>query len=246
MDAPDLAIAIGEHAFRSGWEAMRASLKSEANADFALREDLLQASWGAYTPSEAVCGEDFGNVTALREAVNKARVQFAFYADQHAAKVPATDDTMAKAKVNRQFVALMEQALDGAEMLTETPVIIPLDGGPIVEQPEPNAPAPEVMRLELVNIVYAKIGSHASRHKAEQIVDAVLEKQMIYYASMADPEVTTDEMARVAAVVEAKAVIETLIRQGAAVCDYMADKSLWQRIATRGRAVVAKLEALIV
>lgn len=181
----------------------------------------------------------------MRAAIEAAEKQFSFYAEQHAAKVDLTGQAMEKAKVNRQYAEAMRAALEGVPPpVNEEPVLLAQVG--LLDQPEPNAPAPEVMRLELVNILHSMAHLKLHRPRCEQIVDALLEKQMVYYASMSDPEVTSDEMARVAAVIEAKAVIETLIRHGAAVCDYMADKPLWQRIATRGREVVAKLEALIV
>jgi len=34
--------------FEAGWDAMRASMKAEVGADYAKREDLLEAAWLAF------------------------------------------------------------------------------------------------------------------------------------------------------------------------------------------------------
>lgn len=140
---------------------------------------------------------------------------------------------------------LMVEALGVAVTDPRAPQGVPEVHSTTQDVPEPNAPSPVVMRLELINIIVAKSGGKISFTKAGSMVDSIIAKQMIYYASMADPEVTTDEAARVAAVVEAKAMIEALIRQGGVVADYMADKPLWIRTATRARETCAKLVELI-
>lgn len=56
-------------------------------------------------------------------------------------------------------------------------------------EPKPDALAPEVMREEFTNILFAKSGGKLSRNKCYEMVDAVLAKQMQFYSAVAEPEV---------------------------------------------------------
>ena len=47
------------------------------------------------------------------EQLKKDRDQFLFYADNHEKKVPATADTLEKARVNRKMAADIEALLEG-------------------------------------------------------------------------------------------------------------------------------------
>lgn len=108
---------------------------------------------------------------------------------------------------------------------------------------EPNALAPEAMRQEFINIVVNQSHARLSHDRAGKIVDSILEKQMQFYAAMAEPEVDMVEAAQV--VSEVKGIVEALIRQGASVCEFMPDKAKWQSLAARARDLCAKLEGLI-
>jgi hypothetical protein len=111
-------------------------------------------------------------------------------------------------------------------------------------QPEANAPDPVVLREDLINILLGK-NPACGQNRAEQIVDAMLIRQMEYYAGFAEAEIDTDS-------VEAAVIIQTLmgnvmalISMGASVVDYMADKVKWQTKAAQVRAGFEQLSGMI-
>lgn len=116
-----------------------------------------------------------------------------------------------------------------------------------MEQPEANAPAPEVMRAELINIMVAKCGGKITRTKAEQVVDAILEKQMRYYAEMADSEVDTSSLDAAMVAAELPGRAQAVIEQGARFVQFMSteQKTAWQGAAERLRDSCRKLVDLI-
>lgn len=52
-NSSDLAVAIGEHAFRAGWEAACDAMEPPGPI---LWNGTLEQAWSAYTPPEELCG----------------------------------------------------------------------------------------------------------------------------------------------------------------------------------------------
>lgn len=113
-----------------------------------------------------------------------------------------------------------------------------------VNEPEPSAPNPVLMRVEFINIITAHGGGKISFNKAALMVDKIIARQMQYYAAMADPQMEADNREQLAIVMEAKGLIEALCRQAGAVADYMPEKALWIRTAARARELAQKMEAM--
>lgn len=106
-----------------------------------------------------------------------------------------------------------------------------------------NAPTPDAMREELINILMNHGGGNISRTKAGGVVDLMLAKQMAFYSQMADAEVDMSGQEAALAVAELPGRVDTLIRLGAKVGDAMLpdDRRNWQRSAEMVRESVRKL-----
>lgn len=107
----------------------------------------------------------------------------------------------------------------------------------VQDEPEGNALAPEVMRAEMINIVVGQGEGRIHRHAAGNIVDAILQKQMQYYAAMATPEVSVPVEDQMRLVLENSGLVSALITQGAAFTQFMAPDKLvaWRNVAERAR-----------
>ena len=105
---------------------------------------------------------------------------------------------------------------------------------------EANAPSPEVMREEFINIVLDNNPS-CGKWRAANIVDEILNKQMAFYSQMADTELDTTNVEAAMVVQELAGLVGALIAQGAEVVEYMRDGNKWRTTATRARAAVVKL-----
>lgn len=84
-----------------------------------------------------------------------------------------------------------------------------------------NAPGPEVMREEMINLTVSKSGGKISRHKAEQIVDGILQKQMNFYSHMAAAEADTSGVEAAVIIAALPGRVDAVIRQGAEVVQFM-------------------------
>ena len=114
----------------------------------------------------------------------------------------------------------------------------------ILDQPLPDAPSPVLMRVEFINIITAHSGGKIGFNKAALMVDKIIARQMQYYAAMADPQMEADNREQLQIVMEAKGIIEALVRQAGASAEFMADRQLWIRTAARARELAAKMEAM--
>lgn len=110
--------------------------------------------------------------------------------------------------------------------------------------PMPDAPSPVLMRLEFINIITAHSGGKIGFNKAALMVDKIIARQMQYYAAMADPQMEADNREQLQIVMEAKGIIEALVRQAGASAEFMSDRQLWIRTAARARELAAKMEAM--
>ena len=108
---------------------------------------------------------------------------------------------------------------------------------------EPNAPAPDALREELVNSIISNSYGKVARGMAERMVDNILTKQMRFYSQFADPQLEADSVEQMQVVMDTMGIIEALIRQGAAMTEHMLpdDRAKWQRTAQRGRELVVRM-----
>lgn len=111
---------------------------------------------------------------------------------------------------------------------------------------EPNAPDPSALREEMINIVVGDGEGRIHRHAATRIVDAILQKQMMYYSQFATPELTADPMEQMAAVTELIGLVQATIQQGARHTGVMTPQQLadWQSVAQRTRGAVDRIVEL--
>lgn len=108
--------------------------------------------------------------------------------------------------------------------------------------PMPDAPSPVLMRVEFINIITAHSGGKIGFNKAQLMVDKIIARQMQYYAAMADPQMEAENREQLTVVMEAKGLIEAILRQGGAVAEFMPDRLLWVRTAVRARELAQKME----
>lgn len=114
------------------------------------------------------------------------------------------------------------------------------------QTPENNAPSPEVMREDFINLMMGR--AQMPRNKAEALVDEMLKRQMGYYAMMAEPEVTDDINLIMDTMTGFQESAIALITAGAGVVQYMnADQQeRWRINAARVREKAAQLLQLLV
>lgn len=111
-----------------------------------------------------------------------------------------------------------------------------------MSEPTPDALAPDAMREEFTNILYAKSGGKLSRNKCYEMVDAVLAKQMQFYAAVAEPEVNAAPHRVNDVLHEVQFTAGRLIEVGATMSQHWADndptRQRWQRCAVAFRQAV--------
>jgi hypothetical protein len=110
---------------------------------------------------------------------------------------------------------------------------------------ENNAPSPEVMREDFVNLFVARGG--VSRNKSEQLVDEMLKRQMGYYAMMAEPEVTDNPQEIILALTGLEETVNLVISTGASVVEFMPPdvRARWQTNTAKLRQKAAQVLALL-
>lgn len=142
-----------------------------------------------------------------------------------------------------EAMALVQDLFDNAVSSLTPPMAV--HGGE--EQPvhEANAPGPEVMRQELINIAIQYI-KPPSPFKAGQMVDNMLAKQMAFYSQMAEPELTADPVEQMAVVSEMMGLGNAVISQGATMVNHMlpADQEKWRSTVTRYRDALNRMAEL--
>jgi hypothetical protein len=109
--------------------------------------------------------------------------------------------------------------------------------------PEPNAPGPEVLRDEIINIVVGAPPGRIHRHAAGNITDAILQRLMRYYAEMATPELVADSTEQMQVVMDCMGLMNALIQQGAQFTQYMNDEQLrqWRSVAARSQHTIRRM-----
>lgn len=105
---------------------------------------------------------------------------------------------------------------------------------------EPNAPEPSALREELINLLVAKAGGKITRHKAEESVDAMLLKQMMFYSQMAEPELAAPVAEQMALVGRMHGLLSAVILQGSDYTQLMSPEKLrtWQRVTSEARTTM--------
>lgn len=114
-----------------------------------------------------------------------------------------------------------------------------------------DALAPEVMREEFTNIIFARAGGKLSRQKCYDMVDSIITKQMQFYTA-AETETqlvadTTDSVGIFGALGDLQAAAESMTRLGASTTPFMtsSERSQWQHSAMRMREGLNRLLALL-
>lgn len=104
------------------------------------------------------------------------------------------------------------------------------------------APDPSIMREQFIKVITNKLPK-AGEFRAAQIVDEILEKQIMFYAQMADAELDATDPDVVMAIGELNARAAAVIVIGARYTQYMPhDEQLkWQSAAAALRNVVARI-----
>ena len=115
-----------------------------------------------------------------------------------------------------------------------------------MNEPEANAPDPGVLREEMINIVVGDGEGRIHRHAATRIVDAILQKQMMYYSQFATPELSAPVEEQMSAITEMFGLVNALIQQGARHTGVMTPTQLaeWQSVAARTRAMMERIAGL--
>lgn len=110
------------------------------------------------------------------------------------------------------------------------------------EEPKPDALAPEAMREEFTNILFAKSGGKLSRNKCYEMVDAMLAKQMQFYAAVAEPEVVAAPHKVNDVLHEVQFTAGRLLEAGAEMSGYFGEgdemRKKWQKRAVAFRQAV--------
>lgn len=116
-----------------------------------------------------------------------------------------------------------------------------------IEEEKNNAPAPGAMRLEFINIMRGRAPGKLTFEKAGEIVDAILEKQMRYYAQMAETEVDNSAPEFIVAVGELAGRAAAVINIGAEFVQFMSaeKRQQWQQNAQRLRDTCKTLENML-
>lgn len=103
----------------------------------------------------------------------------------------------------------------------------------------PNAPGPEVLREELINLAKGRLLGKVQSDRIEDLVDSILAKLMEYYERMATPDaVDSGALLNMAAETLLAATAE-LIQAGSVLCEAYPEgapqKSRWQVAAVEMR-----------
>lgn len=116
-------------------------------------------------------------------------------------------------------------------------------------EPTPDALGPEAMREEFTNILFAKSGGKLSRQKCYDMVDAVLAKQMQFYAAVAEPEVVAAPHKVNDVLHELQFTAGRLLEAGAEAVGYFGEKDdlrlKWQKRAIAFRQAVGNFLGLM-
>lgn len=107
---------------------------------------------------------------------------------------------------------------------------------------ENNAPGPDAMRDEFVNILMG-ILPKAGAFRAQQVVDEILTKQLAFYSQMTEAELDTTDPEVMVALGDLRNRAQQVITIGAEFTQFMSpDKLLqWQRAAQGLRGAVETL-----
>jgi len=117
-----------------------------------------------------------------------------------------------------------------------------------LDDPQPDALAPEALREELINIVSRK-GLPMARTAAEIKVDAVLAKLAEYYASVAVPEVQAPIHEQYDAIMRLEFMRDRIINAGASMSSQLAEedplRKRWIDCVAPFREAVSKIVSLL-
>jgi hypothetical protein len=104
---------------------------------------------------------------------------------------------------------------------------------------KPNAPGPEVLRDELINLMKGRLLGKVQSDKIEDLVDTFLAKIMEYYERMATPEAIDDGAVMKTLLDAMLTATQHMIEAGAALCEGYPEgspqRSRWQVAATEMR-----------